>query len=535
MTSLESSDIIHSMKKIVPLIFIFFALECACKAQSLVTFEEAVQNSKKSLRDSKVIYARKLKTSPATIPNGWAKFFVVTERFSGKPYEGIFYESDIFVVKDNVLFHDAYIDSADYGMDEQEKFAGGQAKHLYIENKSRGLGRPEDTVNLFYHSALQNQIENIRIQPFVCFVYDFNKDGYDDIVELDYANITIYNGVPMENETTFLFYSFWNNIYFGEDWEHEWTSAEQAPEFVIFNGRRGIKLYGNVLLDAKKHSDDRLRKGQWLFFYFDKNKNAFLRDESASSSELEDVHGSEAFFADYGLDFNALDRELNLQQIQNLCPASLRVLRNAIYARHGRTFKSEDLQALFNEYPWYEASPTYTDSLLTATDKHNIALIKQVEENPKKTSLYLEQTMFDSKIPQTLFSSNHREMYMAKYNYKRCEISRAEEATKGMATYLFLASPPIYDFGMVDESFHDSEIIFEQRRGQCKPDNSRDRITYFEALYILCGNENVRNPKNNIQTEHYLTGKELLDLEKSIREMKAKESRKKKLFDFSPY
>lgn len=527
MTRLENIDTIHGMKKIVPLIFIFFALECACKAQSLVTFEEAVQNSKKSLQTSKVIYARKLKTSPATTPNGWAKFFVVTESFRGKPYEGISYESSIFVVKDNVLFHDGFIDSADYGMDEQEQFAGGQAKHLYIENKSRGLGRPEETVNLFYNSALQNQIENIRIQPFVCFIYDFNKDGYDDIITLDYANITMYDGAPTENQIRYLFYSFWENIYFGDDWEHEWTSAEQAPEFVIFNGRRGIKVYGSILRNGE-------REMGWLFFYFDKNKNCFLRDESASSSELESVHGSENFFADYGLDFNALDRELNLQQIQNVCTASLRVLRNAIYARHGRTFKSEDLQSLFNEYPWYEPSPAYSDSLLTATDKHNIALIKQVEENPKKTSLYLEQTMFDSKIPQTGFSSNRREMYMAKYDLRCHEIAMAETATKGMAAYLFMTSEPLFDLSVIDESFHDSEIEFEQRYGQCKPDKSYDSISYFEALLILCGNEmeNVRNLKINIQTKHHLTGKELLDLQKSIRKMKAEEERKKQRFTF---
>ncbi|MDE6718472.1 MAG: YARHG domain-containing protein, partial [Treponemataceae bacterium] len=277
-----------------------------------------------------------------------------------------------------------------------------------------------------------------------------------------------------------------------------------------------------------KHSDDRLRKEQWLFFYFDKNKNIFLRDEDASSWELEDVHGSETFFADYGLDFNALDRELNLQQIQNLCPASLRVLRNAIYARHGRSFKSEDLQALFNEYPWYEASPAYSDSLLTATDKHNIALIKQVEENPKKTSLYLEQTMFDSEIPQTGFSSDRSKIYMAKYNLRCHEISMAKTATKGMATYLFLTSDPISDFSMIDKSFHNSEIEFEQRYGQCKPEKSGDSISYFEALFILCGNGNILNPKNNIQNKNCLTGKELLDLQKSIRKMKAEEDRKKK-------
>lgn len=522
------------MKKILPLIFIFFALDCACKAQNLVTFEEAVRNSEKSLQAGKVIYAKKLECSPATIPDGWTKFFVVTERYKEKPdvFEGIFYESGIFVAKDNMLFHDFHIDSADYGMDEQEKFAGGQEKHLYFSNKSHGRGNQEDTVNLFYNSALQKQIENIRIQPFVCFVYDFNKDGYDDIITLDYANITMYDGAPTENQIRYLFYSFWNGIYFNDDWEHKWKSAEQAPEFVVFNGRRGIKLYGNVLLDDGKPFEDSRRKTGWLFFYFDKNKNAFLRDESASSSELEDVHGSEAFFADYGLDFNALDRELNLRQIQNLCPASLRVLRNAIYARHGRTFKSEDLQALFNEYPWYEASPAYSDSLLTATDKHNIALIKQVEENPKKTGLHLEQTMFDSEIPQAGFSSDRREIYMAKYHLRCHEIATAETATKGMATYLFMTSEPLFDLRMIDETFHDSEIEFEQRYGQCKPEKSWDGISYFEALYILCGNENVRNPKNNIQTKNPLTGKELLDLQKSIREINAEEDRKKKRFTF---
>lgn len=291
-------------------------------------------------------------------------------------------------------------------MDEQEKFAGGQPKHLYFENKRLGLGSQEDTVNLFYNSALQKQIENIRIQPFVCFIYDFNKDGCDDIITLDYANIIIYDGAPTENKEKFLFYSFWSGIYFSDDWEHVWKSAEQSPEFVIFNGRRGIKLYGNILPDDENSFDDRIRKKSgWLFFYFDKTKNTFLRDENASSSELEGVHGDETFFADYGLDFNALDGELNLRQIQNLCPASLRVLRNAIYAKHGRTFKSEDLQSLFNEYSWYEADPAYSDSLLTATDKRNIALIKQVEENPKKTSLYLEQTMFGPEIPKAGFSS----------------------------------------------------------------------------------------------------------------------------------
>ncbi len=521
------------MKRTLALLFIFFAADCACKAQSLATFEEAVKNSKNFFQDSKVIYARRLRSSPASIPDGWAKFFVVTEETKENSYPEIpNYRSGIFLAKDKVLLYDVGIDYADYGMDEQEKFAGGQKKELYFENKKRRNN--EDTVNLFYHSALQNQIENIRIQPFVCFIYDFNKDGYDDIITLDYANIAIYDGAPMKNQSRFLFNSFWDGIHFNDEWEHKWKSPEQAPEFVVFNGRRGIKLYGNVLQDDKKPYDDGIKKKVWLFFYFDKDKNIFLRDENASSSELEGVHGSENFFADYGLDFNALNRKLNLQQIQNLCPASLRVLRNAIYARHGRTFQSEDLQSLFNEYSWYEANPAYSDSLLNATDKHNIDLIKQVEENPTKKRLYLEQTMFDSEIPQTGFSSESSEIYMTKYNFRCHEISIAEKATKGMATYLFLASDPGHDLSMVDNTFHDSEIVFRQRYGQCKPDKSRDSIRYFEALYILCGTESIVNPNNNMQAKKYLTGKEILDLQKSIMKMKAEESRKKERFTFPP-
>lgn len=68
------------MKKILLLIFIFFTVSCACKAkdpksaQSLVTFEEAVKNSSESLQDSKVIYVKRLRSSPSTIPNGQGSF-----------------------------------------------------------------------------------------------------------------------------------------------------------------------------------------------------------------------------------------------------------------------------------------------------------------------------------------------------------------------------------------------------------------------------------------------------------------------------
>lgn len=57
----------------------------------------------------------------------------------------------------------------------------------------------------------------------------------------------------------------------------------------------------------------------------------------------------------------------------------LRRLRNAVYARHGRTFDSPDLQRYFETRPWYRPRSDYSEDSLTATDLANIKLIQTVE------------------------------------------------------------------------------------------------------------------------------------------------------------
>ena len=58
---------------------------------------------------------------------------------------------------------------------------------------------------------------------------------------------------------------------------------------------------------------------------------------------------------------------------------TLRVYRNEVFARHGRTFKSADLNAHFGEQDWYAPDPTYTDSRLTAADTACVARIRAFE------------------------------------------------------------------------------------------------------------------------------------------------------------
>jgi len=75
-----------------------------------------------------------------------------------------------------------------------------------------------------------------------------------------------------------------------------------------------------------------------------------------------------------------LDRLLTLDQLSDLSRRDLRILRNTVYARRGRPFKSDVLQDWFGGMDWYHADDSYTDARLTAADKKNIKLIRSVED-----------------------------------------------------------------------------------------------------------------------------------------------------------
>lgn len=55
----------------------------------------------------------------------------------------------------------------------------------------------------------------------------------------------------------------------------------------------------------------------------------------------------------------------------------LRIMRNEIYARHGRKFKSQDLQDYFSAQDWY--TPLYDEVKLNEVEKKNVAFIQRHE------------------------------------------------------------------------------------------------------------------------------------------------------------
>lgn len=65
--------------------------------------------------------------------------------------------------------------------------------------------------------------------------------------------------------------------------------------------------------------------------------------------------------------------------LSDLSRRDLRILRNLIYARRGRPFKSPILREYFARMAWYKADPKYTDARLTKNDKRNIKIVQDLE------------------------------------------------------------------------------------------------------------------------------------------------------------
>jgi serine/threonine-protein kinase len=61
----------------------------------------------------------------------------------------------------------------------------------------------------------------------------------------------------------------------------------------------------------------------------------------------------------------------------------LDVMRNEIYARHGRRFNRQDLQRHFEQQPWYRGKYTpdaFPNALLDDIQQRNAAFIRQYQQ-----------------------------------------------------------------------------------------------------------------------------------------------------------
>jgi hypothetical protein len=83
--------------------------------------------------------------------------------------------------------------------------------------------------------------------------------------------------------------------------------------------------------------------------------------------------------------YNGSTTELKKEDLQNLYKGDLEIIRNAIYARHGYSFKNRRVRFIFDQFvPWYMPVSTDVRNELTELEKKNIDLIKRYEEHAEK-------------------------------------------------------------------------------------------------------------------------------------------------------
>jgi hypothetical protein len=73
------------------------------------------------------------------------------------------------------------------------------------------------------------------------------------------------------------------------------------------------------------------------------------------------------------------NRTISEQMLQGLSLHELRLLRNEVYARHGRQFHAEWLSQYFFSQPWYTPDENFKDEELSGTDKLNVEMIVKYE------------------------------------------------------------------------------------------------------------------------------------------------------------
>lgn len=73
-------------------------------------------------------------------------------------------------------------------------------------------------------------------------------------------------------------------------------------------------------------------------------------------------------------------RTLSTSDLSGLSKWQLDVLRNEIYAAHGRTFDRSDLQKYFDRQTWYTRDSGFSDSRLSNLEKRNAAFVADYQK-----------------------------------------------------------------------------------------------------------------------------------------------------------
>jgi len=119
-----------------------------------------------------------------------------------------------------------------------------------------------------------------------------------------------------------------------------------------------------------------LQEFQWRDWYKPSKDQSKVKLNKIEEQNVKLIEQLEADWREY-----MATEEISQDDLYGLFIEDLRVLRNEIYARHGRIFKDKELQKYFSEQPWYKPNPDFKDEMLTEKEYKNLSIIRQAEES----------------------------------------------------------------------------------------------------------------------------------------------------------
>jgi hypothetical protein len=152
--------------------------------------------------------------------------------------------------------------------------------------------------------------------------------------------------------------------------------TEEMLEGVTLNDLRMMRFEFYARHGRRYTTPGFLREFEWRDWYKPIKDQSKVKLNKIEEQNVKLIERLEADWREY-----LATEEISTDLLDGLFVEDLRVLRNEIYARHGRIFKDKELQKYFSEQPWYKPNPEFKDEMLTEKEYKNLAAIREAEES----------------------------------------------------------------------------------------------------------------------------------------------------------
>jgi hypothetical protein len=143
----------------------------------------------------------------------------------------------------------------------------------------------------------------------------------------------------------------------------------------------------------------------------------------------------------------ASSRHLTSQDLAGKSIWELKIMRNEIFARHGYKFKSEDMREYFNKQEWYKPEYDNVTSKLTEIEIANIKILKQYEDDLKKSKS-------SSNISELIEKQKREVVFKASWGPGHAELGRSipqEANPEGPMSFTIDSSGKIFVLDQVNK------------------------------------------------------------------------------------